>query len=532
MSKTSEHQGIDSKWNRPIDDPIVLFFPAIEFYNPFPIYRSMAWHGRGLRADEHFVLKCGMVAGGSCTEWRKIYIKDTSYGSAIGWWILPFPKMLQLSRLNLNKENPRFDPVESHALALKVMVESYGDELWNLAKDIAANGLNPSELPIVYMNEEGDLTVKDGNRRITALLAISKPNKIPSSNKAYVNRFKILKTQADLTRLRKVSCVVFEDEEEADRWVELKHTGKNAGVGTVPWDALMIERFRAHRTKQASPMLQAYNFVERHVDATFKQNLVDFPITNLDRLLSNPDFRKSLGLILENGILKYEIAKEEALRNLSKVVQDIATKKIRVDDIKTTEKMIEYATKLRSEGFLQVVPKIDVPKPVEEEKEQPETHVKPKKEPKKEKPPTAKRTTLIPKDCTINITEARVNNIYQELKTLNVNKFPNATSVLFRVFFELSLNRCIKEKEVENVTEDSKLINKIKRVHDHFIDNGIMNKEEMQGVMLLCNVSGNQSIPMTEQFNGYVHNSEFHPAPGDIKTLWDNLQQFIMKLWC
>lgn len=447
-------------------------------------------------------------------------------------WTMPyFQKTLQLNKLNLNKENPRFHPTESQEMALKTMVESNSDELLNLARDIAENGLNPSEIPIVYMDEDGNLTVKDGNRRITALLAITKPNKIPSSNKAYIKRFVNLKAKADVARLKRVSCVVFEDEDEADRWVQLKHTGKNDGVGTVPWDALMTERFKAHRTKQTSFQLQAYDFVERHADETLRQLLVGFPITNLERLLSSPVFRKSMGLVLEDGNLKYQIPKEEALRNLTKVVEDLATKKIRVDDIKTTEKMDDYAAQLKGEGYLRDVPLIAVPEPVEEAKEKLETSPKAERERKKEKPPTTRRKRLIPDDCSITITDSRVNNIYQELKILNVDRFPNAASVLFRVFFELSLDRCIDEKAVKNVNTDSELVNKIKRVHDHFVDNGIMKREEMQGVMVLCNVAGNQPIPMTKQFNAYVHNSAFHPVPGDLKALWDNLQQFIMRLW-
>ena len=279
-----------------------------------------------------------------------------------------FEKTIQLSKLNLNKENPRFPPTESHALALKTMVESNGDQLYNLAKDIAEHGLNPSEIPIVYLDEESNFTVKDGNRRITALLAITKPNQIPSTSKAYKGRFVRLRAKADVVRLRRVPCIVFEDEDEADRWVQLKHTGENSGVGTVSWDALMAERFRAHRTKQASYQLQAYDFVERHADDTLRELLVGFPITSLERLLAYPVFRKAMGLVLEDGVLKYQIPKDEALRNLTKVATDLASKKIKVDDIKNNEKMDDYASSLKAEGYLKELPSIHA-EPVEEPKE-------------------------------------------------------------------------------------------------------------------------------------------------------------------
>jgi hypothetical protein len=406
--------------------------------------------------------------------------------------------------------------------------------LWNLAKDIAENGLNPSEMPIVCVDENENYTVKDGNRRIAALIAISKPNQIPSPDKAYIKRFKKLKAVATdkvgLTRLRKISCIVFEDDEEADRWVRLNHTGENKGVGTVQWNGLMVERFKAQRDRP-SMQLQAYNFVERHAADDLRQQLDNFPISTLGRLLSNPDFRESLGFVLKDGTLKYEIPKEDALKNLTKVVEDLAAKKIQVSDVFSTEDMKVYAADLKAQGFLRKTNKLSVPEAVEEEKDQSEIPPKTAKPHRKEKLSTSRRTRLIPADHSITIADTRENNIYRELKSLNVDKFPNAVAVLFRVFFELSLNRCIVERKVANIRIESELVNKIKRVHDHFIANGIMKKEEMQSIMLLCNETGNQPIPMTRQFNGYVHNSAFNPVPGDLKILWDNLQLFVSKLW-
>jgi len=442
----------------------------------------------------------------------------------------PFQKKLPLSKLNLNQENPRFDSVESQKIALATMIESKkGDELWNLAKDIVENGLNPSEIPIVYQNDDGDYVVKDGNRRVAALLAISKPSSIPTDDEGYINRFKKLKTKAILSKIRQVPCVIFNNEQDADRWVQLNHTGKNKGVGTVEWDSIMKERFRSHIDGRTSMQLQAFNFVERHADSELREKLADFPLTNLERLLGNPDFRSILGFTLDDGTLKYEIPKDEALRNLTKVVHDLATD-VKVDQIYSKYLMSKYADKLRSEGYLKSAPKC-TPTPVEEAREPPEKIIEVEKKSEKARPSVGKRNRLIPDDCNIVIDEPRVNAIYEELKRLNVKDYPNATSVLFRVFFEMSLNRYIIEKNVERINADSKLISKIQKVHEHFVNNGIMKKEEMQRLMMLTNATGNQPIPMTTQFNGYVHNPDFNPLTGDLKVLWDNLQPFILKLW-
>jgi hypothetical protein len=48
------------------------------------------------------------------------------------------------------------------------------------------------------------------------------------------------------------------------------------------------------------------------------------------------------------------------------------------------------------------------------------------------------RTTVIPKTAQLNVPEPRINAIYNELLTISAEQFPNACSVLLRVFIELS----------------------------------------------------------------------------------------------
>jgi hypothetical protein len=443
-------------------------------------------------------------------------------------------KKLPVSKLNLNIENPRFDPVESQDIALEMMVRSGSDEFYNLAKHIADNGLNPSEQPIVFIDADGNYTVKDGNRRVAAIRAIQHPSKISSGNPAYVKRFKLLKEKADCANLRSVQCVIFDDEAEADKWVELKHTGENKGIGTVSWNTLQIERFRAHRNEKESAVLQVYNYIEKNAEGELLGKLQEntFPITNLERLISYPKFRDFVGIGYDDGRVVHNADEEITKKALLKVAKDLAFKEKKVDNIKTTELMDSYIEELKrqSYGATTLTPST---KPIVEthyDHGEPDKKETPKTK-KKEKPPTHQRKKVIPEDFSLMIDDARINNIYQELKTIGVDRFPNASSVLFRTFLELSIDVYIENSQVKNITKNSTLINKINRVKDHLIENGIMQPIELQGLTALCNKSNNQPIPMTEQFNGYVHNPYYNPGPGDLKNLWDNLQRFMERIW-
>jgi hypothetical protein len=446
-------------------------------------------------------------------------------------------KLIPLGKLNLNTANPRFPPVESQDEALLAVVKSERDtkELFSLAKHIATYGLNPSETAIIFEDDEDNMIVKDGNRRITAIRAMLSPAKVPFPDKSYIRKFRKLKSIAreNGVKLSRIPCSIFDIEEEADEWVWLRHTGKNNGVGTVDWNSMMTFRFKDHQMGNRSITLQAYDFMERHADEILKQKLSEqtFPTSTLKRLLSNKEFRKAIGFEYSNGILKYGITKDEALRNITKVVEDLATKKKQVGDVYTTNDQLGYANELKAEGFPVHSQWTGKLVPVEPEATPTNVSKRIGKQIKKEKPLSSSRSKLIPDDCILSIDDPRTNNVYLELKKLPVKSYPNATAVLFRVFLELSLNRYIEKNGVRNINRNSELVNKIMRVKDHFIQNGIMSEYEMVGIMELCNQTSDQPIPMTREFNACVHNEHYNPKPDNLKSHWDDIQPFMMKLW-
>ncbi|MDG0811107.1 hypothetical protein [Cohnella rhizosphaerae] len=161
-------------------------------------------------------------------------------------------KRIKLTNLLVNTENYRFNPVGSQIEAIHVMVREQNsksaNKLYNLALDILQKGLNPSDLTVVSpYNDDGNLfVVHEGNRRITTLKLLFQPELIPQEFKSLQSKFRELHINNDLSRFEELMCVVYDTYEEADHWIEIKHTGEMDGVGTVRWDTEQQERFKAN----------------------------------------------------------------------------------------------------------------------------------------------------------------------------------------------------------------------------------------------------------------------------------------------
>lgn len=137
------------------------------------------------------------------------------------------------------------------------------------------------------------------------------------------------------------------------------------------------------------------------------------------------------------------------------------------------------------------------------------------------------RKTLIPKDCTLNIPQEKVNLIYKELQELKIDKYRNAVAVLFRVFLELSAKHFIKSRTLEDVTP---LYKKIQTIGKYMKQKKILTEDELNPVYTATSKTV-RSIFSTKTFNDYAHSLEYIPNSNDLKIAWTTMQKFIEKLW-
>ena len=446
---------------------------------------------------------------------------------------------IEVDKLLFDVKNPRHDVLSDQTETLhEIMLDQKG-KLLKLAKDIVDFGINPSELSIVTpsKDESDKFVVTEGNRRLAALKLLSDPAMAALGyNSEDVNTFKAYGEKYNDSPIKSLACVVFGQRDEANHWIELRHTGENEGRGVVPWRAKEKARF-SELLGKPFPEFQVLEFVKRNANLN-KEDLEYLKkpnITSIKRLIGDPDVREALGIDITDGYVNTNLPPGEIVNGLTKLVMDFATQGKSVDDIRHKDDRANYLYEFTEE---------DLPdgnaNPVETWELRSQTGpVKPRVLPskgvsgvvpgKKSVPLSTSRPTLIPSKCVLKVKNApRISKIYRELRGLEVKGFENACAITFRVFLELSVENYAKAKDI-NYHENDSLANKIGKVAKYMESNKLMSKDELKPVRVAC--STQDDLVSTNTLNAYVHNPDLSPKADNLKLTWDDFEKFFKAIW-
>ena len=428
--------------------------------------------------------------------------------------------------LLLDEQNPRFArPVQGQREALEAMARLHDSKLVALANDIVDHRLDPSTLPMVIRSDAlpPRYTVLEGNRRLAALRALEDPGIVAGAVKSTtLKKLRALSRRYQADPIEKVTCVVMPDRDEAQHWVELRHTGENNGAGVLRWGSEEASRLKA-RGGTTEIHSQALDFLEAQ-GALTSEARGDVPVTSLRRLLGTPQFRECMGLGLKNRLLTLRADPPDAARALAHVVEDLITGHTKTRHIYTTEQRQQYAANLPS--HIVVTPTIDAASA-------PPISSVPRGTEKTKRPRVTRRAKardrLIPDSCSLSVSAERTKNIETELRGLSLTRYTNSVSVLFRVFLELSVSAYITRHSI-GLAPRATLSRKIREVADHLVSRNMLSEGERKPALRACQ-RDSFLAPSVSLMHQFVHNEHMFPAPADLRAHWDNLQPFVIAMW-
>lgn len=420
---------------------------------------------------------------------------------------------LTIDELIVNPENDRHGQLPEGKTPIDWMLENKGKEIRNLANDIV-NQQAVYETPLVEKKDKGYL-VWDGNRRATALKLLNNPSlaKNESHKKYFTDLSKKMKS------LPKITCEVQNNAIIRDEILERRHSGANNGVGQIKWDTKAGHNFNVRKgikKFQIGHEVRKLLLSKGLIKETDKVRT-----SNIDKILLTKEFRDMVGVSVDEDKLKFTKQEDEVLRALNKIAQDTISGDLTLTKLLRSDDKRDYLKKLNESGYISGTKKLKKP-----EKPSKKKIAKAKKN-KIKKPIRVHLIRNNNYDLGDDPKLNRFRDIWHELQfDLNLENHINAISVLTRVMIDVAVTFYVQKNNGLNLNKNAELQEKIKKVTAHMHGKGKIDQKRQKQIDALCN---NKELLSMRSLNGFVHSLKDFPDAKDLATLWDNLQDFILK---
>lgn len=473
---------------------------------------------------------------------------------------------IPLDLIKLDQENVRFgnDVAQSQREALELMMSDPEDgrKILRLAEHIAEHGLDPTELQLVFPDGEGAYIVLEGNRRLTALKLLQKPDACPTER--LVSGFFAAHNKIQGEFPSAVDCSVVASRADGDMWIELKHTGQNNGIGRVNWDSDIRDERRARQTGVESVGRQIRALIKNNpkfFSASAVSRVSSIHVTTLTRLFSSTPARSKFYLNLEGNKLSTVYPIEFTAPAIEYAINLFLEMDYNVNDVRSDDDRKRFVSLIPDEFDAKALFEQSLGKGTEPNgapgHQQGDGGARGEEDGEsgtgaggtagkgsggsgatgtRAKPSSKSRKYLLPWSLTIS--NSRINEIYRELRRkLLVDTCPNATAVTFRVFLEVCCDDFIRRSGGKVLRDDNKrpvqigdkLSIKIKAVARHLEAEKILGKESSRGI---CKRAGaTDTVGSTDHLNMFVHSSASPPIASELKDIAEEYWPLFEAIW-
>ena len=432
-------------------------------------------------------------------------------------------KTLKVSELMLDEINPRHHEMSNEREIISWFANSRKAKLKSLIHNIAEYGWDSSKIPIVIRANQDGYTVIDGNRRIAAIKLLRNPALVDNNQlKAFANKCKSKAKNVPKSLL----CLIKANRADCKINMERNHKGENDGIGQVTWGTIETARYnqeiQGHPGRHATA-LGVIEYLQNDGQLT-EDEIENFPITTLDRVLNSRIFKKLVGYRYEQGKLLANINPKEASKPIRRLVVDLKNKRIKVDDVKSAQKIQAYYEGLDEAHKPSDTTPLSEPRAMLNLQQMSSRR-------RQKSPGSPQRSKLVRErsNLTIPIDQTRAHAIFEELKKLSVRNYPNATAALFRIFMDLSVQtyqrNILKQSRVGN-TGTGQVI----KVAEDLKSRGNLTQNQTEPIVTAS--KDKENFLSIASLSSYMHNPENHPTADDLIRKWDSYEPFLKALWC
>lgn len=445
---------------------------------------------------------------------------------------------ISIKNLSLWDENARF-PDKYFNKTEKELIEYFVSKkdfkLAELAEEIVSEFDLPQLEKLVVYELNGKNIVLEGNRRLAVYKLLDDPDL--TSDAKLKNKLNGLKSRIKINGDFKLECLITKDKDQGLRYIDRKHL---RGNNEVSWGDNERAHHNARRGNASQKELLKVAITKRIKDLDFPEELKEQVlghgfITTFWRLIEQKPAWSAFGFSLDdNGELQTK--DKDFDEKLKVIIYDVLQKG------KFNNKLFSRLNTKEIESYLGQISNNDYKRVASEIKKQTKTDLFGKKSTSipinngnnRSIPKSSLRNYLIPKTCVLQIQETKINNIYCELKNDlliddSKNAVPNAVGVLFRVFLEISLDYYAKMNShgfKKNDTINQKISWVVKSLEGKQYD-----KKKFNNINKVGSSTGQKSYLSIENFHEYVHSTTTQPSSSELKSKWDNLQEFFEILW-
>ncbi|UGQ24211.1 hypothetical protein [Brucella anthropi] len=256
---------------------------------------------------------------------------------------------IDISAISLDVENFRHKKVSTEREAITALLsDEKNHKVAELAQDIVdLKGLDPSVRLIVTEDPKNptQYIVLEGNRRITALKALTNPSL--AINLTTYSTFRDLSPLFLALGIQKVDCVVL-DRQEAYKWIKRKHYNAMGGKGTIEWNAIATARADATEGRPPRWMIALSEIATQGHDDNALLDGIASKTTTVERVLGTAQFGPILGVTFDqkaNSVQAENGNRIAAISLLKTMLTDMADKSFTVSAVEDAQAQTEFVKK-------------------------------------------------------------------------------------------------------------------------------------------------------------------------------------------